>query len=136
MSNLSTLQKCVVVAMCLFAGLFLYWRIGAGAGSIRSLETKSLTNVHTLATACRRFASDNHGKFPPSLDALFPAYLTNRSQLASPLKPDEPAGYIYTAGLTNTGPVNAVIIEDKFGPSQHVRIVAYVDGSARILDTP
>ena len=110
------------------------WTVGGN--SAKSPATKSLTNAHSLASACRQYASGHQGNFPSSLDSLFPTYLTDRSLLVSPLQPGEAAGYLYTPGLKDTGPVNAVVIEDKFAPLQHLRIVAYVDGSARVLNTP
>jgi len=134
MPKFSTLQKCVIAVMLAFAAFFVFSMMG-GKGA-KSPAARSLTNAHSLASACRQYASGHQGSFPPSLDALFPGYLTDRSLLVSPLKPEEPAGYLYTAGLKDIGPVNAVLIEDKFAPLQHIRIVAYVDGSARILNTP
>jgi len=134
MPKLSFLQKCAIALMLAFAAYFVFSMMtGHGA---QSSDVMSLRNAKKLCTACRQYASNHQGNFPPSLDALFPDYLTDRSMLASPLMPGEPAGYTYTAGLKDTGPVNAVVIEDKFAPLKHHRIVAYVDGSARILDTP
>jgi len=102
----------------------------------KTAEAKSLSNAKQLCLACKNYAIDNGGNFPPSLDALFPTYLTNRSVLASPLMPGQPLGYAYTPGLKVTDAANTVIIEDTFAPLKHVRIVAYVDGSACILGTP
>jgi hypothetical protein len=135
MFKLSKLQKFAIVATLACAGFFVYWMMSSG-GNSKTAVTKSLVNARKLCTACRVYASEHDGNFPGSLDALVPNYLKDRSELASPLMPSEPVGYTYTAGMKYTGPVNAVVIEDKFGPAQHVRIVAYVDGSARVLPSP
>ena len=80
------------------------------------------------------YANDHDGNFPPSLDALFPGYASNQSLLVSPFKPEEPMGYIYTAGLKNTAAAGLVLIEDKFAPAlNHQRIVVYVDGNRAVL---
>jgi hypothetical protein len=137
MFKLTTLQKGTIIAMVAFGIVAAIWMMSGGPGMpSKSPATKSLLNAKALCVACRTYALEHEGKFPPSLDALFPTYLKDRSMLASPLKPDEPVGYIYTPGLTDKGPVNTVVIEDKFAPAQHIRIVAYVDDSARILTTP
>ena len=137
MATVSTLQKWTIITMAAFGVVILFWMVSPGSG-IKSTSpvTKSLINAKALGHACRQYALDHQGDFPPSLDALFPTYLKDRSVLASPLMPSEPVGYIYTPGLKDAGPVNAVVIEDKFAPLQHLRIVTYVDDSARVLNTP
>jgi hypothetical protein len=135
--KLSTLQKCVIIAMLAFAGLAVYWMMsGASGQASKSPVTQSLTRAKKLCLACRIYASNHQGNLPPSLDALVPGYLADHSAFVSPLMPSEPEGYLYTPGLKDIGPVNAVVVEDKFAPRQHLRIVAYLDGSARVLPTP
>ena len=137
MPKFSTLQKFVIIAMFAFGALAVYWMMSGGSGMMsKSPVTKSLINAKKLCVACRTYAADHGGNFPPSLEALVPTYLKDRSALASPLMPSEPVGYIYTPGLKDAGPVNAILIEDKFAPRQHLRIVAYLDDSARVLTTP
>jgi len=98
-------------------------------------EVKSLYHVHTLCGACRKYALDHDKTFPASLDDLFPAYLQDRAILTSPLNPSEPVGYSYKGALKAPVPNDTVLIEDKF-PPLHKRIVAYADGSAKILLKP
>jgi len=137
MFKLSKLQKITVTAMLVFGvGVFLWFNFGGSGSSSKSAVTKSLMNAKKICVACRVYAADHAGDFPPSLDALFPTYLQDRTMLASPLNPSEAEGYIYTPGLKSMGPVNAVVIEDKYAPLQHIRIVAYVDDSARVLTGP
>jgi len=135
MAQISTLQKYTLIAMVAFAGIFVFWMVGSGT-SPKSPVTKSLMNAKKICVACRRYAFDHDGTFPPSLDALIPTYLPDRSVLASPLMPSEPVGYTYTPPSKNIGAVNAIVIEDKFAPLQHLRIVSYLDGSARVLNIP
>ena len=135
MFKLSRLQKGTIIVTLAFGALAGVWMIFGGSGSASKTQaTRSLLKAQELCVACRIYAQAHQGNFPPSLDELFPTYLRDRSVLASPLKPDEPVGYIYTPGLKALGPVNAVAVEDKFAPAQHIRIVAYVDGSARVLN--
>jgi len=62
----------------------------------KATEIRSLSNAKQIGMACRQYANDNHGSFPPNLDALFPTYLPNRAVLVSPLMPADPDGYTYT----------------------------------------
>jgi Zn-dependent protease with chaperone function len=102
----------------------------------KALEARSLNNAKGIGLLCKRYAADHGGNYPPSLDALIPTYFPDSSVLVSPLMPGEPEGYNYTPGLTDTGPPDIVLIEDKFAPRNHVRIVVYSDISGRILRTP
>ena len=102
----------------------------------KAIETKSLSNAKFLGLACKQYAVDHGGSYPPSLDALYPTYVQNRAGFASPLMPSQPVGYNYAPGLADYSPTNSVLIEDKFAPAKHVRIVVFVDDSARIIPTP
>jgi hypothetical protein len=99
--------------------------------------TKSLSNAKQLATACKLYAVDNSGKFPPTLQALVPDYLASPAIFASPFRPEVPMGYDYKAGLTDTSAAGLVLIEDKFAPEVgHVRVVSHVDTSAEVIKLP
>jgi len=102
----------------------------------KATEIRSLSNAKQIGMACRQYANDNHGSFPPNLDALFPTYLPNRAVLVSPLMPADPDGYTYTDGLTESSPANTILIEDKYGSTKHVRLVVYVDDSAQVIRSP
>ena len=99
--------------------------------------TKSLQHAKHIRLACVLYANDNNGRFPPSLDALYPDYLQDRQILISPLSPGTPIGYTYTPGLTETSPTNSLLIEDKFAPTlKQKKIVVYVNGEGCVLDFP
>ena len=121
--------------MVVFLGVMLFT---SGGGGMRKSEAKSMANARQLCLVCRQYSRDHGGVFPPSLDTLFPQYLTDRSKLASPLSPGEPAGYTYTfPGPGKTDSPDTIVIEDKFAPTlAHNRIVVYANGSARVLNTP
>ena len=91
--------------------------------------------IKQIALACKLYAADYDGKFPPTLDALRP-YLSDEILLVSPFAPDEPVGYTYTPGLTATSPAKDVLVEDKFAGKEHQRVVAHVDGSAEVTKVP
>ncbi len=125
---LSDLHTPLIVLVVAAIGISLVTPI-SGPGMVRSREAASRSNAKQLSLACKEYAIDNDGNFPPSLDALFPTYLNNRSLLISPFNPSDPAGYIYTAGLKDEPPYDAIMIEDKFAPSiEHERIIVYANG--------
>jgi hypothetical protein len=127
------LAPLVIAPAALAASLFMPAMAGAQA---KAQETASLSKARQLGLACKEYAVDNNGNFPPSLDALFPTYLTDRSILVSPLMPNVPEGYDYTPGLKDTDPPDKILIEDHFGPLKRVRLGGYVDGSAKVLPAP
>ena len=92
--------------------------------------------IKQIALACKLYAGDNDGKFPPTLDALMPSYFSDKDLLVSPFAPDEKMGYTYTPGLTESSPAGAVLVEDKFAGKEHQKIVAHVDGSAAVTTVP
>ena len=97
--------------------------------------TKSEAQAKQIVLACKLYASDNDGKFPPTLDALTPTYCDPKVFI-SPFAPDEAMGYTYTPGLTEKSPVGTVVVEDKFSGKEHQRVVAHVDGSAEVKKMP
>ncbi len=105
---------------------------------LRNAEAKSLVNVHKLCLACRVYSREHEGNFPPTLATLVPKYLEDQSSLASPLSPGEPLGYTLTPPApAHVDSPDLVVLEDKFAPSlTHHRVVAYANGSARILANP
>ena len=96
---------------------------------------RSKENINQIALACRIYAGDHDGKFPPTLDVLTPDLLA-APFLTSPFAPDEPTGYTYTPGLTIKSPAKDVLLTDKFAGKEHRRIVAHVDGSTEATKVP
>ena len=102
----------------------------------KSNATKSLSTAKQIGLACKLYALDNDGKFPPNLAALIPDYLPEATILVSPFAPGEPAGYSYRAGLTEKSPPKTVLLEDKFAAREKQRVVVRVDGSGEVLPAP
>jgi hypothetical protein len=99
----------------------------------RGKATKSLANAKQIGVACKIYALDYNGKYPPNLKVLVPDYLPDVSIFISPFAPDEPIGYIYHPGLTDSSPATAVLLEDKFAESEKKRVVIYADGRGEVL---
>src|SRR5207253_9875856 len=59
------------------------------AANDRAHAARSLSNAKQIVMACQLYAIDNEGNFPPSLDALFPQYLTDKAILNSPFATDK-----------------------------------------------
>jgi len=102
----------------------------------KALEARSLNNAKILGAACIHYAADHGGDFPPTLNDLYPNYVSDRTSFVSPLSPRVVPGYIYYPGANNSSPADTVVLEDKFAPEQQHRIVVYADDSARIIPTP
>lgn len=95
----------------------------------RGTATKSLSNAKQIGLACKLYALDNAGKFPPTLEELVPDYLPEADILISPFAPDQKLGYRYTAGLDDKAPAKTVLLEDQFAGAASFRVVVYTDNS-------
>jgi hypothetical protein len=118
----------------LFAAVHRVEMIGTEA----TLSGHSLNNLKEICVACKEYAIDHEGRFPPTLEALVPAFLADRNILRSPLQPNDPIGYNYTPpDPKDDDSDTVVVIEDKFAPSlTHHRIVIHADSSACVLPSP
>ena len=120
----------VVMPLAIAAGTALPM---IGTISEKGKATKSLANAKQIGLACKLYAADNNGKFPPTLDALLPAYMNDATSFVSPFAPNEPVGYTYHAGLTEKSPAAAVLVEDKFAPGvAGQKVVVHVDDSGEV----
>lgn len=99
----------------------------------RGKATKSLSNAKQIGLACKLYATDHGGNLPPSLDVLVPDYLADKSILVSPFAPNVPVGYTYTAGLSDTGPSDTVLLEDSFSNREKFRVILHADLSGEVL---
>ena len=127
--------KAGLIALLILLILFFvlaWFALPSFPGPEFSPEPRSLSNANQIGIACKAYAIDHDGNFPPSLDALSP-YLQKRF-LISPFNPADPVGYRLTPGLKDKPPYDAILIEDKFVPPvKHERIIVYADGIGRIL---
>ncbi len=120
----------VIAPVAMAAGMALpVFNTVSGKGK----ATKSLANAKQICLACKLYASDNDGKFPPTLDALVPTYMSDKKQFASPFAPDEPMGYTYHPGLLDSASPETILLEDKFAPdAAQQKVVVHVDGSGEV----
>ncbi len=96
--------------------------------TIRAKETRSLSNARQIAIACRVYATDHEGAFPPRLEELVPKYLPDSLKLVCPLSgPEVPNGYDYLGGK-DSDPPKQVLLVSKASGHKGLRIVAHVDG--------
>ena len=102
----------------------------------KAKATKSLNQARQIGLGCKLYAADNGGKFPPTLEALVPEYVTDSKIFISPFAPEFPMGYDYTAGLTEESPSDKVLIEDRFASGEHQRVVVRVDMSGEVTGQP
>ena len=134
MRSVSSPGRRAVLAAVLAGMAFAACPAQAQDGTLTAAEIKSESAAKQIVFACKLYAMDNNGKYPPNLDALVPAYIADRSAFISPLNPKDPVGYIYTPGFTDTSDSEAIVLEDKFAPKlKHIRIVVHTDDSVQIL---
>lgn len=94
----------------------------------RANLTKALSNAKQIGTACRIYAVDNDGKFPPKLDALVPDYLPDAAILACPYpNPKSPSAFEYFGGNEKDDP-QKILLASPEAPGKG-RVFVYVDGS-------
>jgi len=80
----------------------------------RARRTKCLSNLKQITYACHLWAGDNDERFPPSLDALFPDYVSDRQLFSCPSSPAR-RSYNYVAGLTAADPPDWVLAYEPAG---------------------
>ena len=141
MEGLSPLRK-TLVGLAIAAGVvfFVWTAVNSFTTAYQSVQNLAHADMkeRIIYSACKQYAGEHGGNFPPSLDALFPAYLSDRSALVSPLKPDEPLGYLYTPPpAAKLKSPDFVVLEDKFAPTLiQRRICCYADGHVRVVPNP
>lgn len=98
----------------------------------RAKQTKSLSNAKQIALACKLYAMDHDGNFPPTLDVLVPEYLPDRAVFICPMSgPDVPMGFEYFGGK-ETDPPKKVLLVSKASDRRGRRVVVRVDTSGQI----
>lgn len=97
----------------------------------RGIETKALANARQIAVTCKLYAVDNKGNFPPTLDALVPDYISDRSVFICPFDSSEPLGYTVYPGK-DTDPATNVLVVSKSMSKRKRRVVVHVDGTGNI----
>lgn len=97
----------------------------------RGNQTKALSQIKQVGTACRIYAIDHDGKFPAKLEDLIPNYLPDASQLACPYPdPKHPVPFEYYGGSEKDDPKNILIASPAVEGKG--RVFLYVDGSGMV----
>ncbi len=87
---------------------------------------KNVGIVKSLILVCRTYASEYEGKFPVSLDALYPDYVDTRELFSYDDGQVEPAKFLYFAG-------DSIIMIVSPHPSKGKRIVGFSDGHVDLI---
>jgi hypothetical protein len=107
-------------------------RLSGNGLAIGGLIAGYLSQAKQIALACRLYAMDHKGDFPPTLDQLIPDYLPDKQLFDCPIRKDQtPLGYDYFGGK-DTDPATKILLSSKATTRTHRRIVATSDGSAMI----
>lgn len=101
-------------------------------------------NLKQLGLSCKLFASEHDGRFPDTLQALYPEYTPDVSIFRCPSATQEPTGtidavppshYEIVPGLTESSPKTTILIQEK-NTENHVpagRSVLYIDGHVEFV---
>jgi hypothetical protein len=102
----------------------------------RAQSTKCLAEAKQIGVACRLYAMDHHGQFPPTLDPLVPDYLPDNHFFDCPLRKNQPrSGYNYFGGKDTDSPAK-VLLSSKAVTHDQKRIIVTSDGSAALKRDP
>ena len=64
----------------------------------------SLSNAKQLGVACKLYALDHDGDYPPNLLELYPDYLATKELFPCPMVPGQDLGYAYVGGKVSDPP--------------------------------
>lgn len=101
----------------------------------KGLQAKATSNARMICTACKIYASDNNGNYPPNLEVLFEqGILQDRKVLNCPLKVNgvEEGFEYYGAKLSDSASGNLIILMSKWSDRSGKRVVCHNDGSALV----
>ncbi len=99
-----------------------------------SKRVVSASNARAIVGACRAYAEDHDGRFPPDLETLMNRGDIDRSVLRSPRDDGNGMSYLYVSGRTLESDGDAVVLYEK--PDIGTRdgsAVGFVDGRAEWL---
>lgn len=99
----------------------------------KAAATKCLSEAKQIGLACKLYAGDHDGNYPPTLEQLTPTYLADDHLLAGLKKKDEAAqGYEYFGGK-DSDPPKTVLLRSRGATDQHQRVTVYSDNSAELV---
>jgi hypothetical protein len=94
----------------------------------RGNQTRALSDIKQVGTACKIYAADHDGRFPPKLEDLIPDYLPDAGLLACTYPdPKNPVAFEYFGGSEKDDPKKILIASPAIEGKG--RVFLYVDGS-------
>lgn len=105
----------------------------------KGITTKMISQARELHEACKRYAADNGGRYPDSLDQLVEKNVLTADSLQdlNSLKPptwEGDPGFEYLgAGKNNTALAETEILVSKAVGNRGERIISYYDGSTTLV---
>jgi len=97
-------------------------------------------NLRQIDLGIHMYAQDNKEKFPNTLSALYPKYISTldvfkcpaqKEKIKTKTEIDTKTGYKYTSGLSEESPSSTVVAHTKKGYFKRGRNILYVDGHVK-----
>lgn len=95
---------------------------------------KASKSCKQLILGCRMYAADHEGVFPPDLETLYPDYIDVPDLFVAVDNRGEKFPVVYHAGLTDTAPVDDILIEYPL-EFHGQRIVGRIGGMVQAVPT-
>ena len=131
--------KALLLRAVVIIVLFLIAIPTAGFVQDKWLQSRSSANARTIVTACKQYAGQHNGSYPPDLATLIKEkIIADEKPLHCPmLKDDTQTGYeYYAAGVKQTDAPDKVIVISKGAGRSGERVVGYNDGSVKVTVVP
>ncbi|MCB1225901.1 MAG: DUF4190 domain-containing protein [Verrucomicrobiales bacterium] len=115
--------------------LVVVWLPFANAVLDKANQIKTINNAREIVMACKAYAGDHGGAFPPALESLVTErYLDDAATLQTfpPSADGEAVGFEYIPGGSDSGAATAVVIRSKRSWRDGKRLVGLLDGSIAI----
>ncbi len=121
-----------VFTLGIVAGIAIPAFVGVQESAKISVEQ---TEIRMLVTACHTYAAKNGGKFPDTLQDLYPDFINDESVLnimnekSRQLEP-----YMYFAGKTIESEARSLLVASPAIHKQHIRVVGFCDTSVENIE--
>ncbi len=99
----------------------------------RGGETKCLTNAKSIGLACKLYASDHDGAFPPDLASLEPDYIPELDALVCPISKEGAEAEFEYFGGTASDPPQELLLQARHESRKGRKIVVYKDMSGEVM---
>ena len=128
----SPITFCAVLSLAILAELLLFDYLGAWPNikvRVSGHPPTCRSNLHMIGLGCQEYARDHDGRFPNSLDELYPGYVDNRRVFTCPLLRErkDARRYGFESGLRAEMPEDYVLAYDR----AHRHPMAGRDGEGR-----